>query len=157
MKRRRCRGQPASCSRISSRVTSPVAHRREEIIDGLVFWPEVAEKLMRIAREGEFLLGKQFFNARMPLADILLSQRHRINLSITLHLNEFEWSTGVGRYQADFGWLPTSDSNHARMRQESVLSLPRNAIFSRKEHPWIRPERNCRARPSHSTIFSSTA
>lgn len=60
-----------SCAGISSGVSLPFTHGREEIIDGFFFRPEVTQKVLRVTWEGYALVGYQLIEGRMPRLDVL--------------------------------------------------------------------------------------
>ena len=45
--------------------TSPFVKRGEEVLDGFVFRPEVAQKFARVARENGALFGDEFLDGRV--------------------------------------------------------------------------------------------
>jgi len=67
----------ASCRRVSLCATTPYAECSEEIVNGLLFRPEVAQKVLRVAWKGHMLVRDQLIDRGMPFANVLVSQRHR--------------------------------------------------------------------------------
>jgi len=58
-------------------VTSPFTQCSEEIVNGFLFWPEVAQKVTWVAWKSDALVRDQLVYGGMPLARVFLSQRHR--------------------------------------------------------------------------------
>ena len=57
-----CRVRFDSRSQIVLRMTSPLSNGREEVVDGLIFRPEVAKEFMRIADRRDALFPQEFLN-----------------------------------------------------------------------------------------------
>ena len=51
---------------------SPFTHSTEEIFYGFLFWPEVAEEIVRITWKHHALLSDQLFDPRVSLPNVLL-------------------------------------------------------------------------------------
>jgi hypothetical protein len=57
-------------------MTPPFAERREEIVEGFLVWPEIAEKILGVTREDDMLLHDQLAELGMPFSNIFFSHRH---------------------------------------------------------------------------------
>jgi hypothetical protein len=51
-------------------VATPFVKRRQKVLDGLIFGPEIAQQLSRIFWEYRSLFRDEFFNRRVPLPGV---------------------------------------------------------------------------------------
>jgi len=59
---------------ISVGVPPPFVKRRKEIVEGILFWPEIARKVAWVAGKLQSLFLDQLSDCRMPFADVFFSQ-----------------------------------------------------------------------------------
>lgn len=78
-----CRLRRGSCGTISPVVASPFVKRGEEVLDGFVFRPEVAQKFARIARENGALFGDEFLDGRVTFPRVFV--RYGLMPGLILH------------------------------------------------------------------------
>lgn len=52
-------------------VASPFVKCRQEVLDGLIFRPKIAQQISRVVRERRTLFRNEFFNRRVPLSSVL--------------------------------------------------------------------------------------